>query len=100
MACDLAVQIIPECMAPLARQLMAHLASLQPSAVLAIPIIELSSDSSAVENFYQFFQICFLLFQLFSRGYRVGGGGGGMREMEMSKRRKGSVRGSIVSMLR
>uniref|UniRef100_A0A914ZTV8 Rap-GAP domain-containing protein n=1 Tax=Parascaris univalens TaxID=6257 RepID=A0A914ZTV8_PARUN len=57
MACDLAVQIIPECMAPLARQLMAHLASLQPSAVLAIPIIELSSDSSAVENFYQFFQM-------------------------------------------
>uniref|UniRef100_A0A9J2Q841 Rap-GAP domain-containing protein n=1 Tax=Ascaris lumbricoides TaxID=6252 RepID=A0A9J2Q841_ASCLU len=33
MACDLAVQIIPECMAPLARQLMAHLASLQPSAM-------------------------------------------------------------------
>ncbi|VDM25619.1 unnamed protein product [Toxocara canis] len=57
MACDLAVQILPECMAPLARQLMANLASLHPSAVLAIPIIELSSDSSAVENFYQFFQM-------------------------------------------
>lgn len=57
MACDLAVQILPDCMAPLARQLMVHLARLQPSAVLAIPIVELASDSSSVPEFHQFFEV-------------------------------------------
>ncbi|KAK6103072.1 hypothetical protein QQG55_11065 [Brugia pahangi] len=57
MACDLAVQVLPDCMAPLARQLISHLASLHPSAVLAIPIIELASDCSSVPEFYQFFEI-------------------------------------------
>ncbi|MCP9261515.1 Heterogeneous nuclear ribonucleoprotein Q [Dirofilaria immitis] len=57
MACDLAVQMLPNSMAPLARQLITYLADLQPSAVLAIPIIELASDCSSVPEFYQFFEI-------------------------------------------
>uniref|UniRef100_A0A8R1TKT6 Rap-GAP domain-containing protein n=1 Tax=Onchocerca volvulus TaxID=6282 RepID=A0A8R1TKT6_ONCVO len=57
MACDLAVQVLPDGMAPLARQLIACLAGLQPSAVLAIPVIELASDCSSVPEFYQFFEI-------------------------------------------
>ncbi|CAG9532061.1 unnamed protein product [Cercopithifilaria johnstoni] len=57
MACDLAVQVLPDGMAPLARQLISHLAGLHPSAVLAIPVIELASDCSSVPEFYQFFEI-------------------------------------------
>uniref|UniRef100_A0A158Q7U7 Rap-GAP domain-containing protein n=1 Tax=Elaeophora elaphi TaxID=1147741 RepID=A0A158Q7U7_9BILA len=57
MACDLAVQVLPDGMAPLARQLISHLAGLYPSAVLAIPVIELASDCSSVPEFYQFFEI-------------------------------------------
>ncbi|KAL3994370.1 hypothetical protein ACH3XW_21460 [Acanthocheilonema viteae] len=57
MACDLAVQMLPDGMAPLARQLITHLAGLHPSAVLAISVIELASDCSSVPEFYQFFEI-------------------------------------------
>uniref|UniRef100_A0A914C549 Rap-GAP domain-containing protein n=1 Tax=Acrobeloides nanus TaxID=290746 RepID=A0A914C549_9BILA len=56
MACDLAVQVLPDKMAIVNRQLMESLASLRPSAVLAIPIIELISDSAEVDAFHEFFQ--------------------------------------------
>lgn len=61
MACDLAVQVLPDGMAPLARQLTSHLAGLHPSAVLAIPVIELASDCSSVPEFYQFFEVLFFI---------------------------------------
>lgn len=61
MACDLAVQVLPDGMAPLARHLISHLAELHPSAVLAIPVIELASDCSSVPEFYQFFEVSLIL---------------------------------------
>lgn len=57
MACNLAVLVIPECMAPLARQLVGHLAALPSSAVLAIPVIEFASDCASVQEFHQFFEV-------------------------------------------
>lgn len=66
MACDLAVQVLPDGMAPLARQLISHLAGLCPSAVLAIPVIELASDCSSVPEFYQFFEVLLLVLNLYS----------------------------------
>lgn len=58
MACNLAVQVLPEKMALLNRQLIEHLVQLRPSAQLAIPIIELMNDAADVEKFYEFFQAC------------------------------------------
>lgn len=57
MACNLAVQMLPDKMAILNRQLMENLAKLRPSAQLAIPIIELIGDSADVSEFYEFFQV-------------------------------------------
>ncbi|KAH7723216.1 rap/ran-GAP family protein [Aphelenchoides avenae] len=56
MACDLAVQVLPDKMAIVNRQLMDVLVHLRPSAQLAIPIIELVSDSADCDVFHEFFQ--------------------------------------------
>lgn len=57
MVCDLAIQILPDKMAILNRQLMEYLVQLKPSAKLAIPIIELVGDSADVAQFHAFFQV-------------------------------------------
>lgn len=60
MACDLAIQMVPDKMAIFNRQLMKNLVALRPSAQLAIPIIELIGDSADVNEFYEFFQVLLL----------------------------------------
>lgn len=57
MACNLAIQVLPEKMALLSRQLLEYLLSLRPSAKLAIPIIELIGDSADALKFHEFFQV-------------------------------------------
>uniref|UniRef100_A0A1I7XTL6 DUF3384 domain-containing protein n=1 Tax=Heterorhabditis bacteriophora TaxID=37862 RepID=A0A1I7XTL6_HETBA len=57
MACDIAIQLAPSSMAGLALILTETLARLQSTAVRAIPIMELLSDSAEIPEFHKFFQV-------------------------------------------
>lgn len=56
MACDSAIQVLPDKMAIFNRSLLENLASLKPMAQLAIPIIELLGDAADIGDFHEFFQ--------------------------------------------
>ncbi|CAD6199750.1 unnamed protein product [Caenorhabditis auriculariae] len=56
LACDVAIQLVPSVMSGLGHRLIDHILNLQPTAVRAIPIMELLSDAAEVVEFHQFFQ--------------------------------------------
>ncbi|CAI4224137.1 unnamed protein product [Auanema sp. JU1783] len=56
MACDIAIQLVPERMSSNAHTLIEELLKLKPTSKRAIPVIELLSDSADIPEFQQLFK--------------------------------------------